>query len=155
MKRRKEERRMEKRRQGDEEGGGEEEEGKRRKKVEVRLVRVGKDDIEDAEEREWGEECVYAMENGEAWDDLTREWMDPEEVRAARAEEMEYVKGIPVYEEREVDECWRETGRGPTSTKWVDIKKEGGVRSRWVARGVGRTSSPRCPHWRRRNSYSL
>jgi hypothetical protein len=55
-------------------------------------------------------------------------------VEAARQEEMDFVKSIPVYEEVDTDECWRRTGRPPVSTKWVDTSKAGGVRSRWVAR---------------------
>ena len=47
---------------------------------------------------------------------------------------MSFVNGIPLYEEAGVDECWRRTGKAPTSTKWVDVAKGSDVRSRWVAR---------------------
>ena len=47
---------------------------------------------------------------------------------------MRFVKGIPVYEERDVEECWLKTGRKPITTKWVDHEKAEGMRSRWVAR---------------------
>jgi len=78
-------------------------------------------------------------ENGEwAIDDLTGKSLDVEEVKAARKEEMTFVKGIPVYKEVEVKECWERTGKGPVTTKWVDVEKRDMeklmVRSRWVAR---------------------
>ena len=28
-----------------------------------------------------------------------------------------------VFEEGSAEECWRETGKAPTSTRWVDVKK--------------------------------
>jgi hypothetical protein len=72
------------------------------------------------------------------WDDISGEQLPSPLVQAARKEEMTFVKGIPVYKEVEVKECWDRTGKGPVSTKWVDVeKKEMGklmVRSRWVAR---------------------
>ena len=44
-----------------------------------------------------------------------------------------------VFEESSAEECWRETGKAPTSTRWVDVKKtldDGveSVRSRLVGR---------------------
>lgn len=64
--------------------------------------------------------------------------MDAKKVREARAEEIEFMKGIPLYEEVEIEECWAETGRGPISTKWVDVNKGSEenqeVRCRLVAR---------------------
>ena len=47
---------------------------------------------------------------------------------------MEFVRKIPVYEEWDIEECFRVTGAPPVSTKWVDKRKGSGVRSRWVAR---------------------
>lgn len=47
---------------------------------------------------------------------------------------MSFIKQIPLYEECPVQECKTRTGKMPISTKWVDVAKEGGVRSRWVAR---------------------
>ena len=60
--------------------------------------------------------------------------LDLEEVKSARAEEVQLVKSKPVYEERDVAECWTVKGRGPTSTKWVERLKDGKVQSGWVAR---------------------
>ncbi len=69
-----------------------------------------------------------------AYDDVDGKELDIEKVRAARAEEMEFVKSKPMYEEVDIEECWRVKGRGPTSMKWVERRKEEEVRSRWVAR---------------------
>ena len=44
-------------------------------------------------------------------------------MRAARAEEMGFIRSIPLYEEATIAECWAKTGKGPVSTKWVDIAK--------------------------------
>lgn len=73
---------------------------------------------------------------GEEWarDDVTGGDLDPAAVRAARCEEMTFIRGLPLYEEASLEECRARTGKGPISTKWVDIAKGGEVRSRWVAR---------------------
>ena len=60
--------------------------------------------------------------------------MDRDTGPVAKAEEMSCIKSLPLYEEVELQVAWDETGRWPVSTKWVDIEKDGGVRSRWVAR---------------------
>ena len=49
--------------------------------------------------------------------------MDVEEVKAARKEEMAFVKGMPVYKEVDVKECRNKTGKVPMTTKWVDVEK--------------------------------
>ena len=77
---------------------------------------------------------LHAEEEDWASDDLTGEELDPSAVRAARQEERAFVKGIPLYEEVGIEECWAKTGKGPISTKWVDVAKGAEVRSRWVAR---------------------
>ena len=64
--------------------------------------------------------------------------MDPEELREAREEELSYIDKIAMYEEATLDECWRETGKSPIGTKWVDVLKDSDgrkfVRSRLVAK---------------------
>ena len=47
---------------------------------------------------------------------------------------MDFVKGIEVYEERPIEECWQMTGKRPIPTRWVDILKGEDERSRWVAK---------------------
>ena len=77
--------------------------------------------------------------DAEAWDDVTGDALDIKQLREARKEEMKFVEGIPVYDEVDIAEAWKSTGRAPICTKWVDVKKMGddgewAVRSRWVAR---------------------
>ena len=76
------------------------------------------------------------LEEEWASDDVTGGDLDPSAVRAAREEEMTFIKSIPLYEEATVEQCRFKTGKGPISTKWVDIAKGNDVRSRWVARDV-------------------
>ena len=63
---------------------------------------------------------------------------DPQLLSAARAEEIQFMHELGVWEQSTSQECWERTGRRPTSTKWVDVDKgrdgEVLVRSRLVAR---------------------
>ena len=74
-----------------------------------------------------------------AVDDVNGEALDVEEVRNARAEELEFMHKFGVYEEAGTDECWARTGKVPITTKWIDRDKgrcgEKEIRCRWVARG--------------------
>jgi hypothetical protein len=67
------------------------------------------------------------------FDDLTGKELQWDDVEAARADEMEFVKKIKVYEEAPIQECRDRTGKGPIGTRWVDILKGELTRSRWVA----------------------
>ena len=69
-----------------------------------------------------------------ARDALSGSCLNEDEVREARREEMAFVRRISVFEEATLEECWQRTGRGPISTKWVDVDKGSEIRSRWVAR---------------------
>ena len=57
------------------------------------------------------------------WDDLSGEELEAEGVRRARAEEMEEFRKHGVYTKVPLEECWKETGREPVGTRWVDINK--------------------------------
>ena len=52
---------------------------------------------------------------------------------------MSFVKGLRVYEERPIEECWDRTGKNPIGTRWVDILKGARTRSRWVAQDFKKT----------------
>ena len=56
-------------------------------------------------------------------------------MQEARTEEMKFVEGLRVYEERPIEECCEKTGKNPIGTRWVDILKGALTRSRWVAQG--------------------
>ena len=70
----------------------------------------------------------------QAFDDVTGEEIDVEGVKRARQEEIDYIEDKGIWETVPVSLCWEKLGRPPTSGKWVDVKKELGVRSRYVAR---------------------
>ena len=59
-------------------------------------------------------------------------------VKAARLEEMEFMRKIELFEEVDVSECYEVTGKAPVTTKWVDLNKgtmdKPDVRCRLVAR---------------------
>ena len=71
------------------------------------------------------------------WDDLSGEKWDTELTKAARAEEIEGIKKIKVYEKGPISMCLNETGKRPIGTRWVDTNKgdksKPKVRSRLVA----------------------
>jgi hypothetical protein len=74
------------------------------------------------------------FEEGQFFDELSGEELDPKKSIEARLEELTFMKNIPLYDEKDVDECWRVTGKAPISTKWVGKKKGAEVRMRLVAR---------------------
>ena len=63
------------------------------------------------------------------YDDVDGRPLDSKLVKAARQEEMQYIKSIPVYEEADLEECMRAAGKPPIFTRWVDHDKgkEGAV----------------------------
>ena len=85
-------------------------------------------------DEELDEEVAYIEDGVRHFDAMTGDELDAKEVEAARAEEMEFIRNIPVYEEVDENESWEKTGKGPVSSKWVDVKKTDGIRSRLVAR---------------------
>jgi len=71
-------------------------------------------------------------------DQKTGDGIDPVLARAARDEEVKFMKTIELYDEVSIEECWAETVRPPVSTKWVDLNKgtrtDPDIRCRLVAR---------------------
>ena len=61
-----------------------------------------------------------------------------EDVKTARLEEVTYMERRRIWEIVPLGECWRRTGKGPISTRWVDTNKGSSdspdVRCRLVAR---------------------
>ena len=51
------------------------------------------------------------------------EELDPVKLFAGRKDEEEFLTEHAIFEESSAEECWRETGEAPTSTRWVDVKK--------------------------------
>ena len=59
--------------------------------------------------------------------------LDPEMVRSARKEEIDWVLYHKVFEIVDEEECTR-SGAGKLDLRWVDTRKGAGVRSRVVVR---------------------
>ena len=89
---------------------------------------------EDDEANEWDDK----WEEGDYIDQKSGQPLDPALARAARLEEISFMRKIKLYDEVPIEECWERTGKGPTSTRWVDVNKgtseEPDVRCRLVAR---------------------
>ena len=75
---------------------------------------------------------------GWAMDDLSGKELDRKAVDGARREELQFMMDLGVWEPATLDECMKQTGKPPVTTKWVDVDKgrDGSivVRSRLVAR---------------------
>ena len=75
-----------------------------------------------------------------AWDDVSGAELDPKKVKKARAEELEYVHKMRLYDKVHMSQCYKRTGTSPIAARWIDINK-GDVqtpnyRSRLVAREI-------------------
>ena len=55
------------------------------------------------------EEIMYIGGDGEFYDELTGQWLDPDLVKQAREEEMAEYKKHGVYQKVAIKECWDET----------------------------------------------
>jgi hypothetical protein len=93
------------------------------------------------------EEQAPASTNGnwnDDWcvDDVSGEFLDPQLVKAAREEEMTFLKTKRVYDKVPIEEARRITGKAPIGTRWIDINKgdeaNPDYRSRWVAQEINR-----------------
>ena len=78
--------------------------------------------------------------DGKYKDEVSGEVLTEEGVIKARKEEMEEIRKHGVYVKVPIEECWRETGKKPIGTKWVDVNKGDSVhpeyRSRLVAKEI-------------------
>ena len=64
--------------------------------------------------------------------------LDPNKVRAARAEEMEYVRKMDFFTKVPVSECFEQIGKQLISVRWTDINKGDVTNSNYRARLVAR-----------------
>ena len=95
------------------------------KKLEPRCPTVGEDD---------------QPQFGTAWDDVSGAGLDPQPVRLARREEIEYVRKMNLYTKVSLQECYAKIGKAPITVRWIDINKGDNInpnyRSRLVAREI-------------------
>ena len=131
------------------------ENAKARKEGEKRGTKRSSEEVEQEPE---AMEVMEAETNDEPnevndWDDYwdteeyadqrTGEPLDPAMARAARMEEIAYMKKIGLFDEVPLEECWEKTGKAPTSTKWVDVNKGTADRPEIRCRLVARDFKPR------------
>ena len=55
------------------------------------------------------------------WDDVSGAALSPAAARAARTDEIEYVRKISPYVKVPTGECMKTIGKQPTSVRWIDI----------------------------------
>jgi hypothetical protein len=84
------------------------------------------------------------VSHGVIYDDMSGKALNEDQVKIARAEEMEEVKQHKVYVKVPIEQCLQETGKMPIGTRWVDIRKGDDVnleyRSRLVAQELKKNS---------------
>jgi hypothetical protein len=77
---------------------------------------------------------------GETFDEITGAVLPPKLVQQARAEEIKFMLDWKVWQRAPITDCWRETGRAPIGSKWVDVNKGDAVRplirSRFVVKEI-------------------
>jgi hypothetical protein len=95
----------------------------------------GRTHDEDDEVAAWA-----ATPAGETFDEITGAVLPPKLVQQARAEEIKFMLDWGVWERVPIADCWRETGRAPIGSKWVDVNKGDAVRplirSRFVVKEI-------------------
>ena len=78
-------------------------------------------------------------------DDVSGAPLDSRLVQRAREEELRHFREHGVYQKVPIEDCWRETGKAPIGSMWIDIDK-GDIhapdyRSRFVAKEINRQPS--------------
>jgi hypothetical protein len=84
--------------------------------------------------------AVWSVELRETYDEITGAVLPPDLVKQARAEEVKFMLDWGVWERARVDDCWKETGKAPIGSKWVDVNKGDAakplIRSRFVVKEI-------------------
>ena len=79
------------------------------------------------------------------YDDVSGKLLDEELVGAARQEEIAEIKKSNLYTKVPLEECIKNTGKKPISTRWVDINKGDEIHPEYRSRLVGRELKFRDP----------
>ena len=81
---------------------------------------------------------LNSFQKGGFWDDAKGGWLDDKLVKAAREEEMGYVRKHVIYMRVPRSMCYTETEKAPIKTGWADTNKgtaaDPNIRCRWVAK---------------------
>ena len=94
---------------------------------------------EDDELAAWPHVFEVAAQQA-VFDEITGATLPPEFVQQACAEEVKFMLDWGVWERALVTDCWRETGKAPIGSKWVDVNKGDAtkplIRSRFVVKEI-------------------
>ncbi len=74
----------------------------------------------------------------DAYDDVSGAPLDPKEVYRARKEEVKFIQDMNLYDKVPVEECWKNTGKAPIGTKWLDISKGDHTNPKYRSRCVAK-----------------
>ena len=102
---------------------------------------LGADVVEDAESEESGDEgqTIFGYEVNEVEVNTKPTTMTKKDIASGRKDEVDFMKNIQVFDFVDREECWRKTGKAPTTVRWLDnwkMMEDGAwrVRSRLVGR---------------------
>ena len=77
-------------------------------------------------------------ENEYAIDDKTGAYSNPDMVRKARAEEVDYIRKMNLYTKVPISECMENTGKKPITVMWIDCNKQDDKNPLYRSRLVGK-----------------
>jgi hypothetical protein len=81
-----------------------------------------------------------ALAAKEVYDEITGAALPQDLVRQARAEEIKFMMDWGVWKRAPTTDCWRDTGKAPIGSKWVDVNKgdetKPQIRSRFVVKEI-------------------
>ena len=101
---------------------------------------MGVDDDPNLHTRDELENLQTYKGGGDYWDEITGEVLPKELTRAARMEELTFMKSWQVWDTVPVSLCWKALGKPPLGGKWVDVNKGDSdnplIRSRYVAKEI-------------------
>ena len=73
------------------------------------------------------EDLDFSLATDDGWgefiDEVSGKPLDPVKVQEARAEEIDYAYRYNVWTETDIAECYQQTGKGPISSRWIDLDK--------------------------------
>ena len=81
---------------------------------------------------------MRCSDNLEAYDDLTGDVLDPELMKKARKEEIEYFRQMGVYDKVKIEESLKVTGKAPIAVRWVDVNKGDSANPKYRSRLVAK-----------------
>ena len=73
-----------------------------------------------------------------AVDDVSGAFLNPQMVKKARADEIEYVRTMKLYTKVPISECLEKTGKQPIAVRWIDVNKQDTTNPLYRSRLVGK-----------------